>query len=288
MEGIGLTKAERIFRGWMLVSALVYACGVPIFFFGGGLIVRMINAVSARLLPLPLYPLPPDGAEGAFWRVLGVSMMAMLTWACFAIARDVRQRHWLVSIILLSKACSTGSYLLLFAVDHYLAYLVGALTDGPIFVATLVLWFPASAGGGLLAQREEQILASVGEAMFTGGGTFPVSFAVVREACLARARILLASHDYPTLLSLRLLLRFLDWAPVILLRAKRSLCALPVPCRAAFLERIERNHWSPLRMMLVAVKMYVALPFLDQSSSAAAVGYVVPRAGHARSEGELP
>jgi len=50
--------------------------------------------------------------------------------------------------VLFSKACSTFSYLILFSFQkRYFAYMVGALTDGPLFVITLIIYlraFPAA------------------------------------------------------------------------------------------------------------------------------------------------
>lgn len=278
MESVKLLPAERAFRTWMLLSAIMFAFAVPFFFLGGVWIVPVINAISSHLCPLPLYPLPPDGMEGAFWRVLAVSMMTMLTWSCWKIYSDVRRYNHLTPIILLSKCCSTSLYLVLFASHHHLAYLIGALTDGPIFLLTFLLWYLARPADHCLDPREERIVAAVGDALVPPGGAFSAGFLDHRDGCFADIRRTLGSLTPVSLFGTRLLIRMVNVAPI--LAGLRFGTFLSAPCteRSALLMRLEGHRWWPFRVMIMAVKTITLMAFFNQPEVAQAVGYD-PEAG---------
>lgn len=265
------TPAERVFRGWMLISAVMYALGAASFLLIGSSISGVINAISRYTLPLPLYPMPVDSPEGAFWRVLAVSMMAMITWISVQAYRDPRRHGNLIPVLLLSKACSTVCYTAFFIMHGHLAYLVGCLTDGPIFIVTAVLWYAAAGGERNLTRGEERILAALGEAFMPRGGRFELGFADVREASLDGTIRMLAVMDVPTLLALRLSLHFLNWTPALFFG--RRLAALSEDQRAAWLMRLEARRGVVLRTCVVIAKVLVLVPFFELPEAEAAVGY---------------
>ncbi len=273
MKSANLLPAERAFRTWMLLSALAFAFAVPFFFFGGVWIVPIINAVSKRVCSLPLYPLPSDGMEGAFWRVLGVSMMTMLTWTCWKIYSDVRRCNHMTPIILLSKCCSTSLYLVLFASDHYLAYLIGAITDGPIFLLTLLLWYLARPADHCLDPREEHIVAAVGDALVPPGGAFSAGFMDHREESFMNIRRILGSFTPVSLLGTRLIIRAVNFLPM--LAGLRFGTFLSAPCteRSALLVRLEGHRWWLFRALIMAVKTVALVAFFNQPEVSHAVGY---------------
>jgi len=271
-----LTRAERAFRAWMLICAIMFLFAVPLFLFAGVWIVPAINLISAKLLPLPLYPLPPSGLEGAFWRVLGVSMMAMLTWACLRVWSDVRRYGWVVGVVLISKLCSSVCYLSFFLIHHEFAYLVGVLTDGPIFLITLVLWFGAAPGNKFLSQKEESILTILGDAILPRGGAFRVGYQDLQAECLADTRRILATMDPLTLLGFRFMLRGLNLTPLFVARRAQTVLTMHPNERAAFLIRLEEHRGVFAHMMIIAAKMLVLLPFFNQRAGEEAVGYVAP------------
>jgi hypothetical protein len=258
----------------MLMCAVMFGFAVPFFFFGGVWIVPVINGLSSKALPfLPTYPLPASGMEGAFWRVLSVSMMAMLTWACCMIYQDVRRYGFMVPIVLLSKFCSTALYFLLFLSDHHLAYLVGSLTDGPIFLATLVLWFLALPADRYLSTKEENILSALGEALIPQGGAYNVSYIDLHEQCLVDVRRMLAAQDPVSVTLTRVMLRIVNLAPIFVGFRFRSLLKVPNTERPILLMRIENHRSSVLRIMFAGVKMFLLIAFFNQPEAAAAVGY---------------
>ncbi len=269
------TGAERALRLWMGFSVWMYAGGTVFFLVLGAYIPAFINLVSSKLFPfLPLYPWPTTHAEGAFWRVLGVSMMAMLTWICAAVYRDPRGRMHLVPILLLSKCCSTVVYLLMFATSAQLAYLVGALTDGPIFIFTYALWFMARAGDRLLDAKEEAILAAAGDALVPRGGAFELGYRDLEAAALADLRRLLAAQNTATLAMSRAALHLLNAAPILLAFRMCTFLTMPSNDRQAFLAKLESHRWTAIRGLCLMVKLYVALPCFSQPAAAEAVGYV--------------
>ena len=273
MEPITLTRAEQTFRLWMRISVWTYALGVVVFLLFGAHIPAIINAISDRILPLPLYPLPAETSEAAFWRVLSVSMMAMLTLVCRIIYKDVRNDGRLVSIVLLSKFCSTAVYCALFLGHGYLAYLVGALTDGPLFLVTFALWFQASPHENCITRKEQEILAALGDAFLPQGSALEVGYLDLRDACLADAERMFAAQDAVTRVATRVALHALDLAPIVFDRRLRKLCAMPRLDRTIFLSHLESRHNSMLKIVFLIGKLFVFLPFFNQPEANRAVGY---------------
>lgn len=142
MDQLSLTPGLSALRTWMIVSAGLYAVGGLSFLFGQSQLLENLNRVSQLLFKdrLPLIPLSTE----KFWLVLTNSMMLMLVVICVYVAHDVRAHLAMVMIILFSKASSSAQYLYLFLRQkRYFAYLVGFLTDGPLFVITLVFYLKA-------------------------------------------------------------------------------------------------------------------------------------------------
>ena len=309
MQQTDWTRSERIFRAWMLISAWMYGLGVLLFLVAGAHIPHIVNLISAKICSLPLYPLPSNQADAAFWRVLGVSMMAMITWIAAAAYRDPRANARLVPILLLSKFCSTALYFVLFCRHGYLAYIVGAVTDGPIFVATAALWCAAAleTGGFRLSaipvipakakiqntgnsaapseacpqispfsRGEEAILAAAGQALMPQGGVYPLGYEDLQEPSLADARRMCAAVVPPFLFLIRTTLHILDAAPFVLTFRFRTFRRLAPEERARFLESIENSKFMLPRMIAMLVKMFVIVPLFNQPEAAESIGYRDP------------
>lgn len=137
METISPEMADL--RVWMIISAVLYVVGGLSFLFGQNILLERLNRVSEMFFKdrLPLMPLSTE----KFWLVLTNSMMLMLVVICVFVAVDVEAYYSMVWIILFSKAASTLQYAWLFATEkRYFAYLTGVISDGPLFVITLVLF----------------------------------------------------------------------------------------------------------------------------------------------------
>ena len=129
-------------RYWMIASAALYLWGGFNFVVGQNRLLERMNAFSTRFFRdrMPLMPL----ASEKFYLVLTTSMMLMLVVCCGLAAYDVEKYYLLVVPVLFSKACSTVFYLLLFFFQkRYFAYLVGACTDGPLGLITLIIFLRA-------------------------------------------------------------------------------------------------------------------------------------------------
>jgi len=275
METVQLTRAERVFRIWMYISAWMYAVAGLFFLFAGTLITQSANAGSTRILPsLPLYPLPANGTEGKFWLALSLSMMAMITYICRAAYLDIRSNGRLVPILLLSKFCSSVFYLTFFIMQGHLANLIGFLTDGPLFLATFILWIPASAGDKCIDEAEADILAAIGDALLPRGGVFAAGYLDYREECIADARKMMSAYYPAALLASRAMLRILDLSPLFFTLRPVTLRRLPLEKRQAMIRRIEGNRFYGLRMMYMGMKVLVTIPFFNREEAMRAVGYL--------------
>lgn len=136
-----MEKGLIYLRDWMVVSAVMYFMGMLVFLFGQNRLLEQINKISERLFK-ERFPKIPLSSE-KFWLVLTTSMMLMLVVLCGFVAYKPEGFLEMVVIVLVSKFCSTSLYLVLFAKERYFAHLVGALTDGPIFIITLLFFLKA-------------------------------------------------------------------------------------------------------------------------------------------------
>jgi hypothetical protein len=138
-----LSPEMTLLREWMIVSIFLYLIGGLSFLLGQNTLLNNLNRVSSLIFRdrLPLIPLSGE----KFWLALTNSMMLMLVVICVFAAFDPCQYYYMIIILLFSKASSTLQYLYYFFKDKkYFAYLVGAFTDGPLFLVTLYLFIDAS------------------------------------------------------------------------------------------------------------------------------------------------
>jgi hypothetical protein len=142
IEEAMMDPALAAMKTWMIISAVIYGGGLLSFGLGQNLLLENLNRTS-ELLFRDRFPLIPLSTE-KFWLILTNSMMLMLTAICVFVAVDPEKYLAMVAIILLSKAASTSQYLFcFFKRQRYFAYLVGALTDGPLCLITLYFFWRA-------------------------------------------------------------------------------------------------------------------------------------------------
>ncbi len=143
-----LTLEEERLKKLLNIFTFLFAAAGLGFIFAPHLLISEINHLGQMLAP----QLPPlaENSEN-FWLALTGSLMVTLTALCYAAQLDLRRRKDLVVYILISKAASTFFFLSFFLFTlHAFAYLVGAITDGSIFI--ILLFFYLRAG------RSSQIL----------------------------------------------------------------------------------------------------------------------------------
>jgi hypothetical protein len=128
-------------RVWMIISVFLYGSAVLVFLFGQNMLLRSINTASERFFGERFPPIPESTEK--FWLVLTNSMMVMLIVICIFVAVNPERYLAMVVIILFSKFCSSSQYLYHFRKKKYFAHLVGVLTDGPLFIITLIFYIYA-------------------------------------------------------------------------------------------------------------------------------------------------
>jgi len=261
-SGYNLTAPEKRFRLWMWFSFWMYTLGIPLFLILGRQTAAFLNGLLGSLLQLPPWEAAGTGMEVYFWQVLGISLMGILGILCLHIAWDVRRYGPVIRALLCAKLISTVCYAVLFLGSANLAYLAAVLTDGSIFTLSLVLWFLASPAEEQLDAWEKKILTAAGDALLPKGGAFPTGYADVQERCLVDAQRFLAAQSPLDIAMTRLLLRIFDIMPLCL--GKFSLFhTMPLAGRVICFEQLERSRFGPLRLMVIAIKLYAVMPFFN-------------------------
>ncbi len=133
-----LTVEEKSLRLLLKIWTFVFAIAGLTFVIVPQKILEVLNLVSLRIAPtLPPLPIPED----RFWLVLTFSLMTTITALSYSAMQDLRRRRDLVVFLLISKATSSITFTLFFLLhQHSLGYLLGTLTDGSIFLITLVFY----------------------------------------------------------------------------------------------------------------------------------------------------
>ena len=122
-------------------------CLAVIYFFAGAIFFlfphELASGINFALALVPALARLPQmaGPDEKFWLTLTFSMMMMLVFICLQNANRPRDYAW-AHIHLLSKGLSTLGFIFsLVFLEHYGAYLVGAITDGALFVFVAYLYY---------------------------------------------------------------------------------------------------------------------------------------------------
>jgi len=143
-----LTLEEERLKKLLNIFTFLFAAAGLSFIFASHLLISEINHFSQKFTPQ--LPLLAENAEN-FWLALTGSLMVTLTALCYAAQLDLRRRKDLVVYILISKAASTFFFLSFFLFTlRAFAYLVGAITDGSIFIILLFFYLRAGRSSQLL------------------------------------------------------------------------------------------------------------------------------------------
>lgn len=137
-----LSKAEQAHTHLMIAWTVLFAVGTCLFWFAPVGVVENFRKFAGLVVPMDSFEPLPEPAE-RFWSALALSLMTTLTFLCAAVAWDIRRYlNWTIPV-LVSKAASTCFFFYFYLTDRQAwAYLGGALlSDGPIFVCTLIFYF---------------------------------------------------------------------------------------------------------------------------------------------------
>lgn len=129
-----LTKNEKNLVLLLKIWAFLLASCAMVLFFQGNRLIETFNLISQKFnLPLSALALPVEN----FWMTLTMSLMFLLVFLCVAGIRDIRQNAIVVPAILISKFTSSFFFFFYFMKSSQtLAYLIGLLTDGSMFLVT--------------------------------------------------------------------------------------------------------------------------------------------------------
>lgn len=133
-----LSSSEKnlvwLLRFWIFAFGITTA----IFIFWQNPFLELINSLSAKFTPALI---PIAIAQEKFWLVLTLSLMVTLVFMCIWGQNDIKKNHWVLPAILVSKFTSTFFFFLFFIlVQKSLAYMVGVLSDGFVFLVTLIIY----------------------------------------------------------------------------------------------------------------------------------------------------
>jgi len=259
MMNVRLNRFEIWFQRWMHLLCVSFLVTAIFFLVCGGSLPRWLDTAGKETSILAPYPASSHG-EGAFWRILAVSMMCMLTWSCRRIYSDPgKNRSW-VTLVLISKLVSSFLYLVFFLFTFQVPYLVGWITDGALFLITLALWIPASTGIHVLTETERDILATLGDTLVPRGGAFQDGYKDHASISLDRAEDLISAQPKLTQIVSRLLLHLMDISPIITCISFRRMRNLPLTARSRVMDRMETHkiHW--FRWVVFAAKLYALGP----------------------------
>lgn len=122
----------------MMFWSFAFSIALCVFVFATNELFAAINDLSLRFTPE--LPLMPESSE-RFWLALTTSLMITLIYMSTKIALDVNRNLNLMTPFLLSKLVSTLSFLVFFFLGtNHFAYLIGAVTDGSIFIVTAAVY----------------------------------------------------------------------------------------------------------------------------------------------------
>jgi hypothetical protein len=133
-------------RVLLFLWGIIFSGALGIFVFATDALFTQMNDLSMRYTP---HLAPIAYSSERFWMVLTTSLMLTLVMLCFGAALDIKQRMNWVPLLLVSKFVSTISFLAYFLTGHTsLAYVIGALTDGFVFLLTVFVYTKANREDG--------------------------------------------------------------------------------------------------------------------------------------------
>lgn len=133
-----MTHSQKKLKVLLQIWMLAFTATTVIFIFFAGDFLTLINQISLSWFSsLPLLSLPVHN----FWLVLTISLMTTLVYLCYLSQDDLNNRLFLLKPILVSKFVSTIGFFVYF-VFHVkaLAYLIGIVSDGFVFMLTFIFY----------------------------------------------------------------------------------------------------------------------------------------------------
>lgn len=144
MRNDDMPAAVRQYVNAMRFLGVLYALSGLTFFFLPSFVFNLLNLIPSIFTAMA--QLPPSSEH--FWLPLATSMMAMLTFVCFAAAAAPENRAY-AWVHFVAKVVSSAGYLYYLLNDpiadkFVFAYLIGVITDAPIAIFVFYMTVRAS------------------------------------------------------------------------------------------------------------------------------------------------
>jgi len=248
-----------------LLAAAFAATGLVFLCFPDGTI-RVLND-AGRVLGLP----PAPSSDLRFWLSLAVAYMVLVTLLAAAIARDPRGRAHLMPILAAGKATSSLTCLGYFvASEAAFVYLANALVDGSLALLVLGAGVAVWATGEEAEARDATLLPLVLDALVPRGGAFPAG-AADSDLDAALVRYFARLHPLGPL-GLRLLLRAIEYGPVVFERS-RPFSRLDAAARERALAAWETSRLGLRRQVIATLKLLALMHFYERPEVWPGIGY---------------
>jgi hypothetical protein len=282
MQTVVEMRLAWLFRGLAVAFGVT---GATFFLFPDGTI-DVLNGAGS-IFGLPEAPMMAH----RFWLSLGSSYMAVVTALAWLIAADPLGRRPMMIALAVGKATSSLTCLYYFlAYDKFFVYLANFLVDGSLVAIALGAWLiagkesgrgggnglsvgdavrPQKGGGdsGLSATQRNRLAALIEALVPVGPAGGPEA-----QRLAADLERFFRGLDANGLVGLRLLIGFLNWAPVLTLRHLRTATAMRPHEREHFLGGLEKSRVLFLRAPLHALKMLVMMHYYQGDEAQRAVG----------------
>lgn len=142
MKYAGYTKQERNFITLMRLLMIAFLGAACIFAAIPDVLLNYINDIGKVFAD---WQSPPYAGGGYFWLVLAVSLLVVLSYACFLTQRSPVRNGGYARLVILAKFITAAGFAALLYLDgRQFYYLVGAVIDGLIFIVTWRVYAKAS------------------------------------------------------------------------------------------------------------------------------------------------
>ena len=256
-------RAERAITLIFQILAATFALVGSIFLLFPNGTVRTINAAGAIFRIFP----PAPESDLRFWLSLAVSYMALVTVLAWLIQRDPRRYRHLMPVLAIGKFSSSFTCLLFFIFSSpAFLYLLNFLVDGSITLIALgcYCWLELQERAIQDAQgsgTEALVLEALVDALLPVGGAFALGARDTPAVSDLRAYFCRMLPGGP--MTLALLLRALNYGPLLFGPRPVRFLRLSADERQRYLAGFERARFAPRRQLIAALKLVTMLHFYD-------------------------
>ncbi len=264
----GPTDLRESWRGeraitliFQLLAATFALVGSIFLLFPNGT-VRTINAAGSVFRIFP----PAPESELRFWLSLAVSYMALVTVLAWLIQRDPRRYRHLMPVLAVGKFTSSFTCLLFFVFSSpAFLYLLNFLVDGSIVLVALGcyawLGLEERAAPGDQSGTDALMPEALVDALLPAGGAFAVGARDTPVSSELQAYLCKMLPGGP--ITLALLLRALNYGPLLFGPRPVRFVSLSADDRQVYLAGFERARFAPRRQLIAALKLVTMLHFYD-------------------------